>query len=1340
MSTYATAMVHKGKQLMTTTLTTPFPATTLAEALKMAPKDAMYLRGRRRDVGLESQNSMGNSMTTTSTKQFKPLEVTYGDLRRCAIDGARELASLLRLHELHGLNAEMTPATLAYATPPDGPGSAAAAVAFFAFAQIAAAAPFDAGTSINEAVDAFEQLKAATVVIWRDGQEYGIRKAAAQVGARLFEASLRGRPLGLFFDEIFSPPDGDDDDGSSLVASLRKGRWSSTSRRPTMEGLQDDYDDDTVDVDRRTCVTWGDESADDDVGLTMTKKESESKRGIDHVVIDVIKPPDHHLNRGLSAIPRPLSTPSKWMETADRAALLLRTSGTTSKPKIVALRDGQIVANGFLLGANLDLGPGDVCLNAMPLFHIGGLSASILATLATHGSVTCMAGAFTPELFAEHLGLETPVDLANDGGDVSPQGRPISRRRSSRAIQWPRPTWYSAVPTMHNAIVSYLERIAPHEDRDSTTHVKSNDDKMEKRHRIRFVRSGAAALSPYDARRLSAAFGGVPVIATYSMSEQMPISQPPFGFGRRQLDVKPGTVGLAVATSLAVVSENLEPIADPLWTTYTEDSPRASNIRVLQTSVMRTSSGQQRASLNRYRSSGRRRTGQIAISGPTVMREYVENPKATAASFFLLQGKWWFLTGDVGVLDDDGHLRLTGRSKELIKRGGEQISPYEVEDILMEHDRIKIAVVFAVPSELWGEEVGVAIVPSEPETVSRDDKRAWAAIVREAAGDGDLAPMKIPTKIVVCNEEDLPKTKTRKFIRTNLAEILLHISRDVQKVRVDKQESKIKKKEGLPTVSPALSGARYVLVLWTMYQHFGSNRSFGKWKRTRGYNLHMPMFFVLAGFQLASGMAAPATNLRFFSRSHRAYFWARFSAVHPLYLLSIFACALILLIGCRPSTYRQQFHWEAEKKNEDLWQWSRKEDDDGDMASHAFCEPTPANLGSWGATYTSTVGIFVLGLQAWPFAIPIAWWLSYYTWFQSVYYFCLFLFPFVYKKFYAHRGDKYFLGLAMIGLFLCNTFIVCGLYLINFMIWARGYEHSQPLALTLYLFPPFWTPYFFAGTAAAFLLDKYRPSDKVLARRRWGRTGDLVSIYFIVVVLALRASAYKISPHVTRHNKLLGRIWAYTFSRLHFPLVVAWVYAMAVGEGIVAKFLASDVLASKLGPLSFACYLFHQPVGALYFAVTRNAVWQWWRYRKFFYWFSPYPVPVPWYEAIWLMVQTTMVAKVLTDYVNPILVNAWNVTTRRIARCGSEEHDRADTLDTVCDVIFQLTGSDVAPDATLEQCGLASVGLPVLIRLLTSALPGLTINPADIINAGTLEEIATNIDIRLAHNDAAHIM
>ena len=1213
-SPFAVATVARDKQLVTTQFAPPPTSQTLEKALAAAPPDSVYIRGKRADPSKEK-----------GERQRVPMEVTFGDLKRCAIRNASEIAAVLRLDELRGLASADSPPTLAYATPPDGPASAAAAVAFFTFACISAAAPFDASTPVHDAIEAFQQLNAATVVIWRDGDEKGIRKAAMQVGARLYEATLRSRrSLALFFDEIFSPDDDVYDGGlnRSLVARLR------ITRPPEINSLEDDEnsDDDCggpLEAEENDSRALTSRLSYDDRQSKEDEDETPRNKTPGHMVIVVNENEENSSPAAKPLKKRRASRPS-WAASADRIAILLRTSGTTSKPKIVALSDGQITKNGFALGANLDITATDVCLNAMPLFHIGGLSASILATLATQGAVTCLAGAFSPENFADHLGFT--ASSTKEGSPNRPSNLSTSSSSYSHHHDWPLPTWYSAVPTVHNAIVSYLSRIIedsaaaalPTEKNDQDNDEgKSSHGRLFFHHRIRFVRSGAAALSPYDARRLSAIFGGVPVIATYSMSEQMPITQPPFGFGRRQLDEKPGTVGVALATSLMIVDERLEPIGDHNESHHLDplSTPPASR---RNSGVLATPGGGGKM-LSRLKLSQRRllvkaRTGQIAISGPTVMREYLDNPAANASSFFVYKGKRWFLTGDVGLLDDDGHLRLTGRSKELIKRGGEQISPYEVEDVLMEHDLIATAVVFAVPSELWGEEVGVAIVPTKPETVDRSDKRAWAKVVREAANDGELAQIKIPTKIVVVDDDDLPKTKTRKYIRANLAQKLLHIgplddsaAAGLEENAGDKDDRRdenktatvLRQHNGVPQVSPALSGARYVLVLWTMFQHFGSSRSFGKWKHMRGYNLHMPMFFALAGFQLASGMAPPPQNLHFFSKSHRAYFWARFSAVHPLYLLSIVACALILLIGCRPDTYRQDFHWEADKNNEDLWQWSASEDDDGDLKAHVFCEPTPVDLGSWGATYASTIAVFVLGLQAWPFAIPIAWWLSYYTWFQSVYYFCLFVFPFVYRWFYEQRGKRKSLLGAMALLFFLNTFVVCGIYLVTFFIWARGYEHRSPLSLAVYLFPPFWTPYFFAGTASAFLLDAYRPYDRLAARRRWGWAGDLISLYFLGALLSLRLAYYSVTPPGTHHNKLLARIWSYTISRLHFPFVVAWLFAVAVGEGRVAKFLATNLMAKDLGPLSFACYLFHQPVGALYYALTRNAVWQWWRYRKF---------------------------------------------------------------------------------------------------------------------------------------------
>lgn len=212
------------------------------------------------------------------------------------------------------------------------------------------------------------------------------------------------------------------------------------------------------------------------------------------------------------------------MEPED-VALLLRTSGTTATPKGVPLRQGHLVRNGLLLAGTLRLTEHDVALNVMPLFHIGGISASILGTMAVGGQVTCM-NAFEPSLFLSALAGEA---YGNKRDAVKP------------AQDGPRPTWYSAVPTIHVAAVNYLQSATIDNYRDV-----GKDKSSIPPNNLRFIRSGAAALSPQDAQNLSDAFGGLPIWSTYSMSEQMPITQPPaFVDPKVHMFEKEGSVGKA---------------------------------------------------------------------------------------------------------------------------------------------------------------------------------------------------------------------------------------------------------------------------------------------------------------------------------------------------------------------------------------------------------------------------------------------------------------------------------------------------------------------------------------------------------------------------------------------------------------------------------------------------------------------------------------------------------------------------------------------------------------------------------------------------------------------------
>jgi acyl-CoA synthetase (AMP-forming)/AMP-acid ligase II len=136
-----------------------------------------------------------------------------------------------------------------------------------------------------------------------------------------------------------------------------------------------------------------------------------------------------------------------------------------------------------------------------------------------------------------------------------------------------------------------------------------------------------------------------------------------------------------------------------------------------------------------------------------VIQAYENNPEADAKSF--VHG--WFRTGDEGVLDDDGYLRLTGRIKELINRGGEKIAPREIDEMLLTHQAVSEAVCFGVPHPTWGEEVAAAVVLREPATEAE-----LIAYCRDR-----LAEFKCPKKLYIV--KSIPRTATGKVQRLNVA-------------------------------------------------------------------------------------------------------------------------------------------------------------------------------------------------------------------------------------------------------------------------------------------------------------------------------------------------------------------------------------------------------------------------------------------------------------------------------------------------------------------------------------------------------------------------------------------
>src|SRR5512146_475519 len=329
----------------------------------------------------------------------------------------------------------------------------------------------------------------------------------------------------------------------------------------------------------------------------------------------------------------------------DEVSLVLHTSGTTSRPKIVPLTQRNICRSAANIASSLRLTPEDRCLNVMPLFHVHGLIGALFASFSAGASVVCLPG-----------------------------------MREGEFVGWLeefRPSWYTAVPTIHEAVLSEIAR-----------HPGSTA-----KHQLRFVRSSSAPLPTRLAAQLESALG-VPVIEAYGMTEaahQIAINPLP------PLARKPGSVGLAAGAEVAI---------------------RGAEGRLLPT-------GEQ---------------GEIVIRGDNVMRGYESEREANQAAFT----DGWFRTGDLGRLDSGGYLTITGRLKEIINRGGEKVSPRDVEEALLEHGAVRRAAAFAVSHPTLGEDVAVAVVLKAGASVAEDELRGFRF--------GRLPEFKIPSRVVIVDE------------------------------------------------------------------------------------------------------------------------------------------------------------------------------------------------------------------------------------------------------------------------------------------------------------------------------------------------------------------------------------------------------------------------------------------------------------------------------------------------------------------------------------------------------------------------------------------------------------
>jgi acyl-CoA synthetase (AMP-forming)/AMP-acid ligase II/thioesterase domain-containing protein/acyl carrier protein len=375
----------------------------------------------------------------------------------------------------------------------------------------------------------------------------------------------------------------------------------------------------------------------------------------------------------------------------DDIAVLLHTSATTGGPKAVPLTH----LNLQLMAANsrrmLGLNEADRLLSMMPLFHAQGLISAVIQLL-NGGGVICTAG--------------------------------FDARSFPGWLEELRPTWYTAGPALHKAILPTVQ----------------NQPRLRERVALRFVRSIGAAL-PQDLMAALESALGVPVLEGYGMTETgLVSSNMPFESGRRCGSV--GRGGGGVEIGIMDESGALVPPA---------------------------------------------REGEIVVRGAAVAQSYYNDAEASAKAF----RNGWFLTGDVGRVDEEGFLFVTGRIKEMINRGGEKIVPAEVDAVLAAHPAVAEAAAFGVAHPALGEEIHAAVVLRVGETASEIELRRFAL--------ERLALFKVPRRIFF--RDAIPKGATGKPKRESLGKEIAPLI-DQMKVR-----------EG-PAVAPASAIEEKIAEIW----------------------------------------------------------------------------------------------------------------------------------------------------------------------------------------------------------------------------------------------------------------------------------------------------------------------------------------------------------------------------------------------------------------------------------------------------------------------------------------------------------------------------------------------
>jgi oxalate---CoA ligase len=1028
---------------------------------------------------------------------------------------------------------------------------------------------------------------------------------------------------------------------------------------------------------------------------------------------------------------------------ADDVCLLLRTSGTTSKPKVVPITLSHLFYAGLSIATTLQLTDQDCNCNAMPLFHVGGITCNLIAVLVSGGSVLLAGPLKDPNAFLDHL--TTKPDTVNN-------------------CIHPHPTWYYASPAMHKAIAL-------------TTHARQLS--LTKDHRLRFIRSASAHLNHDLALQLSQLFQ-CGVIPTYGMSEAMPIcSSTPIDVRNAVASLVVDSVGYPVGTSVCIV--------DPDNTSQV--LPHGAGV------------------------------GEICVRGAGVISHYVGmDPAKTHTS------DGWLPTGDYGILDRQGRLFIKGRSKEMIKRGGEQIWPNQIDDVIEKVEGVATCVSFGVPNELLGEEVATAVVLKDPGQLHDVDYlQTLEKEIRQVCKE-HLNPDAMPQQIkFVPTADALLRGATGKYLRSKMADHLKLSAVETGALRVleslaaigadavpfvcrsranekcvdfvahsppdeEKTAETVDPQHGRIVTHEALNGLRFLVACFVVQGHVGKFPNL-PWVKFQGYSPNMMIFFALGVIQTTLSVARPVTG------QYAQFVGAKIGSLHALFVISqIVSLPSYILFRCLDENGSHAC--DAMDYGVILGLWILG-------TATGLCHGLDGNLFAWFQS------VFDMFLMMFPLVdgilrrLPLTPTIAVVMAAGSIIAACFFpvvtrIFP---PDFVVHYS--YLLMYSMLSWFPFLIAALCSAYF--FRSYAKKYAtlQSQTLNSAKHISASETTSRTEEDSVEHALPQTTQPQgDSTLNDRHqdtihvdqiqdhtqfWGRVCDLCSCLLLAgwITVALvpnctcvSRSAFEamrpgeplpescwdtseLDDYVMACDVTVDEFYSYvqpadddyasdryetTFSsimgywRVSNMLFLLWIFSLGFGasNSVTVSILGSQVM-TRLAPLAYPIYLLHMAVSRSYWLITRGPEAQeWWS------WAGLHPFPVEWYECFIILGITMLLGFVANTYLVPMLIPhtisvgvrvstlICNCLYRRCGRCccgflrpdgetireelpssaergmdssSCTDQDENSAYDQLTAMVRGLTGVQVNRSMQLRNLGLDSLGATALLGMLRASVP-----------------------------------